>query len=152
MSLPLFDTDAGVGAGSYMAPSAPRVSVFVLGMIIAADTIDTVAALIEWEGDSIGAFGWRPLCTIVRIIRILVAFFPLETFAAGAIGAAAPLAVIEAEGFVAAGAILCEICAEVATSPMPFPILPLASIISLTVVREEEEEEKEQPAPPCSQH
>ena len=132
------------------------ISVFVLGMIIA----DTVAALIEWEGDAIGADGWRPLSTIERVIPILVVsspflwwlLLPLETAAAGAIGAAAPLVVIVAEGFVATVAILVAICANVATSPIVLPILPLASIVSLTVVREEEEEEEEQPAPPCSQH
>ena len=85
------------------------------------------------------------------MISILVALLPLET-ATGAIGAAAPLAVIGAEGFATAGAILfrriCS-CANVATSPIEVPILPLASILSLAVVREEEEEEEEQLAPPC---
>ena len=132
------------------------ISVFVLGMIIA----DTVAALIEWEGDAIGADGWRPLSTIERVIPILVVsspflwwlLLPLETAAAGAIGAAAPLVVIVAEGFVAAVAILVAICANVATSSIEVPSLPkllLASIVSLAVVREEEEEEEQQPAPPC---
>ena len=75
------------------------ISVFVLGMIIA----DTVAALIEWEGDAIGADGWRPPSTIRWFIPILVAF--IET-ATSAIDAAAPLPVISVEGFAAADAIL----------------------------------------------
>ena len=148
--LPLFDAGAGVGRGTHVTSAAPPVSVFVLGMIIA----NTFAALSEWEGDAIGADGWRPLSTITRVIplvHLVPAERPLET-AAGAIGAAAPLAVIVAEGFAAAGTILCIICADVATSPIEVPILPLASILSLAVVREEEEEEEEQPAPPCSQH
>ena len=147
--LPLFDAGVGVGRGSHVGSAAQKVSVFVLGMIIT----DTIAAFSEWEGDAIGAVGWRPLSTKGRVIPILVAFNPLETAATGAIGAAAPLAVIGAEGFAAAGAILrfCR-CAGVATSPIEPPMLPLASIISLVVVREEEEEEEQQPAPPCSQH
>ena len=142
--LPLFDAGAGVGRGTHVGSAALMVSRFVLGMIIA----NTIAALSEWEGDAIGADGWRPLSTIASI--------PLETAAAGAIGAAAPLAVIVAEDFAAAGAILFgpRICnyADVATSPIAVPKLPLASIISLAVVREEEEEEDQQPAPPCFQH
>ena len=65
---------------------------------------DPIAALIQWEGDAIGADGWRPLITIVREIPLLVALLPLET-ATDAIGAAAPLVVILAEFFAAAGAI-----------------------------------------------
>ena len=32
---------------------------------------ETVAFLIQWEGDANGAVGWRPLSTIVRVIPIL---------------------------------------------------------------------------------
>ena len=150
--LPLFDAGAGVGRGTHVTSAAPSVSVFVLGMIIA----NTIAALSEWAGDAIGADGWRPLIAKVREIPLLVpAVLPLET-AAGAFGAAAPSPVTVADDFAAASAILFGIpfcrCADVATSPILMPIVPLASIISLTVVREEEEEEDQQPAPPCSQH
>ena len=143
-----------------MGSAIEKVSVFVIGMLI-AETI--VATLIKWEGDAIGADDWRPLSTIVGVITLLVVsshflLLPPKTAATGAVGSAAPFVIchlIAAEGFSAAGAILhiCR-CADVATSPIVPPILPLASIISLSVVREEEEEEEEQqPAPPCcSQH
>ena len=105
-------------------------------MIIA----NTIATLIEWEGNAIGAVDWRPLSTIPRVIPILGLsspipcwlLSPLET-AAGAIGATAPLAVIVAEGFVAAGAIFCRWCADVPT----FRRETAASIFSLAVVRKE---------------
>ena len=145
-----------------MGSAIERVSVFVIGMLI-AETI--VATLIKWEGDAIGADDWRPLSTIVRVIPLIVEaspflwwlLLPPKTAATGAVGSAAPFVIchlIAAEGFSAAGAILhiCR-CADVATSPIVPPSLPLASIISLSVVREEEEEEEQQPAPPCcSQH
>ena len=151
--LPLFDTGADAGTGTHVGSADGQiVSLFLLGLIIA----HTIAALSEWEGNAIGAGCWRPLSTIVRVLvhvfPLLVAVSPLQT-AAGAIGAAAaPLAGIVAEGFSAAGAIFFGQCADVATSPIEVSILPLASITSLTVVREEEEEEEQQPAPPCSQH
>ena len=117
---------------------------------------DTVATLIEWKSDTMGADSWRPLSTISRVISILVtAFLPLDT-ATGAIGATAPLAFIVAERFAAAGAILfgnfilgngvlikCR-CADIAASPIELPKHPWAAIVSLAVVREEEKEEEEE--------
>ena len=58
--LPFFDAGAGVGTGSHMGSAIEKVSVFVIGMLI-AETI--VATLIKWEGDAIGANDWRPLRT-----------------------------------------------------------------------------------------
>ena len=75
---------------------------------------------------------------------------PLETAATGTLGGAAPFAIIEAKGFAAADASL-GICADVSTSPIELSIHPLASIISLAVVKYEEEKEEveQQPATPC---
>ena len=78
----------------------------ILTVVVA---LAALAALAEVEGDASGADGWRPLATIARVILLLVelsmeviypidpcllvAFFPPETVAAGAIGSsAAPLA------------------------------------------------------------
>ena len=108
-----------------------------------------VAAFSEVEGDAIGADGWRPLKTIPRAIPLLVAALPPET-AAGAICAATPFSISMLELCVAAGAVLfgsiiCR-CADVPTLPIDLPILPLASVHALGVVREEEEEGEEQSA------
>ena len=109
--IPLFDTDVGVGAGCHMSPSTCSVSPFVLEILIAP----FVATLIKWEGDAIGAGDGQPLLTTVRIIPLrevsspfpLWFLHPLETVSTGTIGAAAaPLVVLEAEGFIATYATL----------------------------------------------
>ena len=111
------------------------------------------AAFSQVEGDANGADDWRPLSTMVRPIPLLVAlscldpfpidipfvfFSPLETVAASAICAAAPFSVFMIESGVATGALCFVICADIAALPILPPILPLASVHPLVVVREEE--------------
>ena len=139
LPLPLLDACACVGAGCHVCSVGVVVSVFILWIVVAR----TLAAFSQVEGDASGADGWRPLSTIAREIPLLGAALPPET-ASGAIGAAAtPLPVIWAKCGVAAGAILCGKttcpCANIAAPPIELPILPLAPIHALTVVREEED-------------
>ena len=108
-----------------------------------------LAALVEVQGDASGADGWRPLKTMERVSPLLVAFFPPETVAAGAIGSsAAPLAGIWSKNLSIAMAGLCcvLICrdAGVPAPPIVLPTPPLAAVHGLVVVREEEDEEEEQ--------
>ena len=116
--------------------------------------IITVAltGLLQTEGDSIGADGWRPLNTSRRPIPLLVAFLPPDTGGASAIGAtAAPFVFCGVQVVFAAGALCFFICADIATLPIfrppgisVFINEPLASIHPLTVLREEKEEEEQQ--------
>ena len=128
-----------------MGSATEQVSVFIKWMIIAA----ALTGLLQTEGDSIGADGWRPLITIARPIPLLVpAVLPPETGAAGAIGAtAAPFVLCVDQVVLAAGALCFYICADIATLPIEsHPVIsePLASIHPLTVLREEKEEKEQQ--------
>ena len=133
-----------------------RVSVFIKWMIVAA----ALTGLLQTEGDSIGADGWRPLSTIPKRITVLVVFLPPDTGAGGAIRAtAAPFVLCVGQDVFAAGALCFVICADIATLPKartfepiviyphPLPIVftndTLASIHPLTVLREEKEEEEQ---------
>ena len=131
-----------------MGSAIEKVSVFVIGMLI-AETV--VATLIKWEGDTIGTDDWRPLSTISRVIPLLVVsspflwwlWLPLDTIAASAIGAAAPQALILLE---------CRVSTD-ARFPVRYALIPAlpiiipASVMTLDVVREEEEG-KQQSDPP----
>ena len=131
-----------------MGITTAKVSASIKGMIIAV----ALTGLLQTEGDSIGADGWRPLSTLDRKIPLLEAFLPPETGGAGAIGAtAAPLGVIEVQVVFAAGALCFFICADIATLPIFRPPVisvfinePLASIHPLTVLSEEKEDEEQQ--------
>ena len=117
-----------------------------MSMIIACMALATTFS--EFEGDAIGAVGWLPLSTIVRVISLLVAFVPLET-ATGAVGSTAPFLFIKAISGVATEALFFLTRAHVPTPPIEISILSIlsmAAIRGLTDVREEEEEE--QFAPP----
>ena len=77
-----------------------------------------------------------------------IVFVPLLTPTAGAVGAAAPLVVIMAEGGVATDAFLrarvnCG-CTDISTPPFSVPRPPLAAIHALTVVREDKEKEEQE--------
>ena len=53
-----------------------------------------LTALIQVEGDTSGADGWRPLSTIVSPVPLLVAFLPPGTAPCAVAATAAPLSVI----------------------------------------------------------
>ena len=98
--LPLLDAGAGLRTGRHMGSATMVVSLFILSVVVAV----TIATFIEQEGDASSADDWRQLQTIPRVpLRV---FFPLQTAAAGAVGAAAPFSVIMGKSCAAAGAIL----------------------------------------------
>ena len=79
-----------------------------------------------------------------------MAFPPLVTAAACAVGAAAPLAVVMAkcgvatDAFPGAGSPVHCRCTDISTSPFDEPRSPLAAIHALTVAREDKEKEEQE--------
>ena len=107
-----------------------------------------VAAFSEVEDDASGTDGWPPLSTIASPIPLLVPLLPPETAAASAVGGTAPFSFIKAEAGVSTEAVFFVIHAHVPTAPIVKPILPLAAIHGLDVLRVEDQEEGEQQSAP----
>ena len=93
------------------------------------------------ECDSIGADGWRPLSTIVRVVPLLPLSCPQETGAAGAIGAtAAPLGLVKTEDLFAAGTVRISIGADI--SAFPKQLAPIDALGELREKKKKGEEEE----------
>ena len=77
-----------------------------------------------------------PLGTMIRVVSLLVAFLPLIT-GGSAIGGTAPFSVINPECGAATEARFVVTRAHIAAPPAAPPILPLAAVHGLVVMRED---------------